>query len=129
MPYNRPGFAKYAKNETGGTLKHGQPACDETGTFVGVAIKQKAPGFGDGMAVQALIADDEEFMLLTKGVVMVDTISGLAVGDDVWLIKAENKLTETEGSNLKFGRVVEVAGERGVPAGKVRIDLDAKDSL
>lgn len=129
MPYNRPGFAKYTKNETGGNLKHGQPVCDATGTFVGVAVKQKAPGFDEGMSVQNLIANGEQYMIITKGVVTVDTVSGFAVGDDVWLIKAENKLTETEGSNLRFGRVVEVAGERGCPTGKVRIDLDAKDSF
>jgi hypothetical protein len=126
MPYKRPGESQYVTNKTGGTLTHGQPFGN--GKFVGVAVKQKAPSFADGMAVQNVIADNEEFLLIVKGVVQVTTISGLEVGDKVFITN-ENKLTETEGSNQKFGRVVEVAGERGTPAGAVRIDLDKKDSF
>lgn len=127
MPYNRPGFAKYVKNTTGSALKHGQPFTD--GTFVGVAVKQKAGHWQDGLTTQTQIAPEEAFMILTKGVVEVPTVSGLAVGDKVWIKTADMTLTETEGSNVKFGRVLEVAGERGTPAGKVRIDLDRKDSF
>lgn len=127
MPYSRPGFAQYVKNETGGTLKQGQPFRDGKGN-VGIAVKQKAGHWQDGLTTQTLIAINEQFLLLVKGVVEVDTVSGLAVGDKVF-ITSGNVLTETEGSNDKFGRVTEVAGERGTPAGKVRIDLDRKDSF
>lgn len=129
MPYKRPGEGKYVTNESGGTLTHGQPFVDKTKAFVGVAVKQKAVGFGDGMAAQAVIAEGEEFFLITKGVVQVPEVSGFAVGDDIWIDPDDNKLTETTTENVKFGRVVEIENERGTPANKVRIDLDAKDSF
>lgn len=127
MPAVRPGNGHYATLTKDPVLKHGG-VCEEDG-FVGVAIKQKARGFAAGMSGQAVIDKGEEFFIVTKGEVTVDTISGLAVGDDVWIIVAENKLTETEGSNLRYGRVKAIAGERGCPTGKVRIDLDAKDGF
>lgn len=127
MPYSRPGAGVYVTNGSGGTIKHGQPFTRDG--FAGVAVKQKANSWKDGISTQALIADGEKFFLITKGIVQVPTVSGFAVGDDVWIIAAENKLTETEGSNVRFGRVVEVAGERGTPTGMVRIDLDLKDGF
>lgn len=127
MPPQRPGNSYYATLSKELTLNHGD-VCEEDG-FVGVAVKQKARGFADGMADQAKIDKGEAFLILTKGVVTVDTISGLAPGDDVYIIVAENKLTETQTGNAKFGRVTEIAGERGCPTGKVRIDLDAKDTI
>lgn len=128
MPPVRPGNGHYATLSKELVLKHGG-VCEQDG-FVGVAVKQKARGFATGtLANQAVIDKNEKFFIVTKGLVTVDTISGLAVGDKVWIIVAENKLTETEGSNAQFGRVSEIAGERGCPVGKVRIDLDAKDSF
>lgn len=130
MPARRPGNGVYVANNKDAEefpLSHGDVATEDG--FVGVAVKQKARSFADGMAVQAVIDEDEEYFLITKGVVTVDTVSGLAVGDDVWIIAEENKLTETKGENLPFGRVTEIAGERGCPEGKVRIDLDAKDGI
>jgi len=129
MPYKRPGESKYVTNETGANLAHGAPFVDKTKAFVGIAVKQKAVGFAEGMAAQNVIVDDEEFLLIVKGVVQVATVSGFAVGDDVWIDPDDNKLTETTTENVKFGRVVEIAGERGTPTGMVRIDLDAKDSF
>lgn len=126
MPYSRPGFAEYVTNESGGTLEQNAPFTD--GNFVGVAIKQKAGHWQDGLTTQTVIAEGEEFLLLTKGVVEVTTVAGLEVGDAVY-ITSENKLTKTESGNTKFGQVTEVAGERGTPSGMVRIDLDKKDSF
>lgn len=127
MPPVRPGSGVYVTNGEGSTLEHGQVATQDG--FVGVAVKQKARSFADGLTLQAIIDKGEDYFLITKGVVTVDTIEGLAVGDDVWIIAAENKLTETTKENLAFGRVTEIAGERGCPKGKVRIDLDAKDGI
>lgn len=122
MPYNRPGRGVYVTNETASaTLDHGQPV--KEGNFVGVAVKQVARGFDSTVADQSTIDDNEEYFLITKGVVEVDTVSGFAVGDAVY-ITSSNVLTETSSSNTAFGRVVEVAGNRGTPSGKVRIDLD-----
>jgi len=62
--------------------------------------------------------------------VQVNTVAGFAKGDAVYITAATGVLTETSAGNVKFGRVVEVVGDgRGVPTGKVRIDLDAKDSF
>jgi hypothetical protein len=108
-------------------LLHGGPATEKG--FVGVAVKQKAAGWNTTTVEQNKIAKGEKYFLITKGIVQVPEVAGFAVGDPIYIIAAENKLTETVGSNLKFGRVVEIENERGTPANKVRIDLDAKDSF
>lgn len=124
MPYNRPGRGVYVKNETASaSLTHGQPV--KEGNFVGIAVKQVSPGFDSTIADATTIEDDEDYFLITKGVVQVDTVSGFAVGDAVY-ITSSNVLTETSSSNTKFGRVVETQNNRGTPSGKVRIDLDMK---
>jgi hypothetical protein len=129
MPYNRPGPGVYVTN--GGTaLTHGQ-VCSHSSGFVGVAVKQKARPWSDGVATQATIDPNEAFFLVTKGIVQVSNadagIAAAAKGTPVY-INATNNLVLATGSP-KFGRIVEVAGSRGVPTGRVRIDLDAKDSF
>lgn len=124
MPYNRPGRGVYVKNETASAaLTHGQPV--KEGNFVGIAVKQVSPGFDSTIADASTIEDDEEYFLITKGIVQTDTVSGFAKGDTVYVTSA-NALTETASGNTKFGTVVEVATNRGTPTGKVRIDLDLK---
>lgn len=123
MPYSRPGYMRYDVN--GGTaLTHGQPVKSAKG-FVGVAVKQKSPNWDVAVTAQQTIAAAEPFAIISKGVVQVPFVAGFADGDRVY-IDATNTLTETAAGNTAFGRVVEVAGERGTPSGKVRIDLDDK---
>jgi hypothetical protein len=129
MPYNRPGPGVYVTN--GATaLTHGQ-ACNHSSGFVGVAVKQKARPWSDGVATQATIDANEPFFLITKGIVQVSNadagIAGAAKGTPVY-INATNVLVLATGSP-KFGRIVEIGGQRGVPANRVRIDLDSKDSF
>jgi hypothetical protein len=127
MTYNRPGAGTHVVNDSGGTLAHNQPA--KLQNYVGVVVKQKATHWSDGLAAEAVIQTGEQAWMITKGIVQVDTVSGFAKGDAVY-ITSGNVLTETATSNTKFGRVIEVVGGgRGVPTGKVRIDLDAKDSF
>lgn len=124
MPYNRPGRGVYVTNETASAaLTHGQPV--KEGSFVGIAVKQVSPGFDSTIADASTIEDNEEYFLITKGIVQTDTVSGFAKGDTVYITSA-NALTETSSGNTKFGTVVEVATDRGTPTGKVRIDLDLK---
>lgn len=124
MPYNRPGRGVYVTNTTASAaLTHGQPV--KEGNFVGIAVKQVSPGFDSTIADATTIEDDEEYFLITKGVVQVDEVSGFAKGDVVYITSA-NALTETSSGNTKFGTVVETENERGTPTNKVRIDLDLR---
>ena len=134
MPYNRPGNIYYTTNAQSGTLKHGQLVISDE--IVGVAIKQKPVSWKLGLADQQIIAVGEKFAMIVKGIVEVPLVGGLAKGDDVYLAAAATNsgvttfaLSETA-TGTRVGRVVEVVGDgRGVPAGKVRIDLDQKDSI
>lgn len=134
MPYNRPGNIEYVTNDSGGTINHGDPA--KIGNLVGVAVKQKAVSWTLGLDAQAQIADGEQFALIVKGIVEVPDEAGFAKGDPIYIADASVTsgvttfdLNETN-TNDKFGVVVEVVGDgRGVPTGRVRIDLDKKDSF
>lgn len=124
MTPNRPGRGVYVTNTTqSAALEHGQPV--KEGRFVGVAVKQKAPGWDSVVADATVIEDDEEYFLIVKGKVLVDNVSGFAVGDDVY-IESDNDLTEVVTGNTRFGTVTEEPGDRGTPAGKCWIDLDIK---
>jgi hypothetical protein len=97
--------------------------------FVGVAVKQKSRTWQDGLAIQATIDAAEPYFLITKGVVQVPNtgISANVKGDPIYITAAG--VLNTTNTNPKFGRIVEVSGQRGTPTGKVRIDLDTKDSF
>ncbi|MBO0705416.1 MAG: hypothetical protein J2P39_08855 [Candidatus Dormibacteraeota bacterium] len=125
MPYNRPGPGVYVVNGEE-PLNHGSPCVVDN--FVGVAVKQRTRGWGDAFAVAAIIDPGEPFFIITKGVVQVsdEGLNGAAKGDEVWV--SEDGTLGTSG-DAKFGRIVEVAGERGTPLNRVRVDLDAKDSF
>lgn len=133
MPYNRPGSGVYVTNSTPGNpapvpINHGSPQVNAG--FVGVAVKQVNRAWDQGLANQAVIDVGEQYYLITKGTVQpLNTgISANVKGDPIYITPA-GALTATPGTNAKFGRIIEVAGQRGVPTGKVRIDLDSKDSF
>lgn len=127
MPVNNPIRGVRVQNTTAsGTLDHGQPVAE--GNFVGVAVKQLARGWEDGLDVQATIEDDEFYYLITKGEVQVPFVTGFAKGDAVY-IDGSNVLTETNTGNLRFGRVTAIENTEGVPDGYVRIDLDDKSAV
>jgi len=117
----------YVTNGSGDTYDHGLPVVE--GNFVGVTVKQKAASWDAGLAAQSLIADNEEYFIITKGEVQVANVAGFAKGDAVY-ITAANVLTETDSGNTPFGRVTETTSDnRGVPIGQVRIDLDVKTAV
>jgi hypothetical protein len=134
--YPRPGVMYYTTNGTGGTIAHRAPCISDDGNVVGIAIKQKSVGWAEGLAAHSVIPDGEDFVMVTKGIVEVDTEAGFDKGNAIYIADASTTngvttfdLTET-GTDTPFGRVVEVVGDgRGVPTGKVRIDLDKKDSV
>lgn len=133
MPYSRPGYMYY--DVATKSVVHGGSVTEHG--MVGVAVKQGNAPFGTGPAFSApgvvnpllnTIAIAEPFAMITKGIVEVP-LTGIvtpAKGDAVYIVAADNTLTKTAGANLKYGRIVEIAGQRGCPTGKVRIDLDHK---
>ncbi|MET0604398.1 MAG: DUF2190 family protein [Baekduia sp.] len=130
MTYSRPGAGTHLVNSTGAILTHGQPV--SIGGISGIAIKQKATKWSDPFTAATQIQTGEKFWCITKGIVQVDSapLTTPAKGDPVYIVVATNVLTKTVGSNVKFGRIVELPGDgRSVPAGKARIDLDMKDSF
>lgn len=128
MPYNRPSASVYVTNTSAGVYLHGAPVLQSN--EVGVAVKQKATRWSDGLTVQNQIQIGEQFLLIIAGVVQVaDGGAGFIDGDPVY-ITAANVLTKTATANTKFGRCVEVVGDgRGVPVGMVRINLDLRSSF
>lgn len=124
MPYSRPGAIQLVTATK--AVWHGYPAT-ESG-FVGVAVKIKAPAAGAGVGTpQKQIAIGENFNLIKKGEVQVRFVPGVAKGDALYIVPADNTLTETAGGNLRFGVCSALAGEKGCPSGYMRVDLDAKD--
>jgi Uncharacterized conserved protein (DUF2190) len=105
-------------------VRHGAPTVEQG--VAGIAVKQVEPPLTGAYADRDLVAIGEAFEILHKGQVEVDTVAGFAKGDPVYITAATNVLSETAAGNVAFGRVVEVAGERGTPTGQVRIDLDER---
>lgn len=132
MPKNRPGRIKYVTATK--TTTHGAPCAESN--FVGVAVKQTAPSWSTAYSAQQTIAIGEKFAIIAKGYVEVDSaIAGLAgavKGDTVWINNTNNALTLTDpgaGNGRKYGRVSELAGQRGGATNRLRVDLDSKDSF
>lgn len=132
MPYQRPGNVVYVVNGSGGVYLHGQAVIEtrDTGSEIGIAIKQKPAHWSDGLAAQNQIQVGEPYIIIRRGVVSVpDGGANFADGDPVY-ITSGNALTKTSGGNTKFGRVVELPADgRGVPAGQVRVNLDERNSF
>jgi hypothetical protein len=129
--YNRPG-TRYYVNSASRARQH-RAACVED-NVVGTAQKQKQPTSDVGLAgnAQTTIAVGEPFVIICKGVVKVPFVAGFAKGDPVWINITNDVLTEADpggGNGRKFGRVVEIQGQRGTETGFARVDLDMKDSF
>ena len=143
MPEVRPGEVHYvgARARAPATPKHGQP-CTADG-FVGIAIKQQPPPGGTGLndPAHTTIGATEAFIIQIKGRVYIDnTVTGIAGGGALSAIKGSpiymtlatgvlNIAGPASATVARFGRCTEIAGERGVGTGKIRVDLDAKDGL
>lgn len=126
MPYSRPGYMYYATATK--AVNHGDP-CVENGVC-GVAVKQKAPPSTAAAGTpQKQIAVSEPFAIISKGVVQVPNTITATKGAPIYITAATNALTLTAAGNVKYGLCVEVAGQRGTPTGRMRVDLDKKDSF
>lgn len=133
MSEERPGNAFYAVATK--AVQHNAP-CIELG-FSGRAVKQIAAPAGTGLGATIItqIQVGEAFIIRDKGRHYFPNTRSeggtFAKGDPVYIIAATNLLTATSnsGANPKFGRVAEIAGERGVGTGMMRVDLDAKSTF
>jgi Uncharacterized conserved protein (DUF2190) len=132
MAQNRPGRAHYATATK--EVAHGAPCVEDN--FAGIAIKQIAApggtGLGDDLITKVQVG--EQFIIEHKGLWTVPNVDAaaatFAVGDDVWIDPDDNTTTSAHaGNEAKFGRVEAIAGQRGTPTGKMRVDLDARDSF
>jgi hypothetical protein len=125
--------------------RHGDPVVYDK--VVGVAVKQKGVASDVGLGSEAAgyasqaIASGEPFAIISKGIVQLynttngrkgGTALGAVKGSPVYISAAHVLAitgTAAEAGPFKFGRVVEVAGQRGTPTGMIRVDLDKKDSI
>lgn len=129
MPEWRPGQIEYFTATK--AVNHGAP-CTELGV-AGIAIKQVAAPAGTGLGAATItqVGIGEQFAIVKRGRVYVDnagTGAPYAKGATLYIIPASNLLTNSAAGNVKFGRVVEVPPTRGVGTGKMRVDLDDRDS-
>jgi hypothetical protein len=127
--YNRPG-ARYYVNAATRQRNHGDPCVEDN--MVGVAQKQKQPSSTIALASYKVIAVGESHVIINKGVVRVPFVAGAVKGSTVWINITNDAITLTDpgaGNGRKFGRVVEIAGQRATETGFMRVDLDAKDSF
>lgn len=109
---------------------HGDP-CVEGGVS-GIAFKQATPTWDQSFATQKNIGIGENFLILDKGEVEVATIGGAVKGQPIYILTATNALqTAVPGAGLgyPFGRVAELAGQRGTPTGRMMVDQDAKANI
>lgn len=121
----RPGAAKYL---TATKATNHKAACTELG-FTGVAIKQRAKPWSEGYTNPGVIAIGEQFVMRVRGQHEFPNtgISGATQGQAVYIVAATNALTLTASGNVPFGYVAELpGGNRGVPTGRLRIDIERK---
>lgn len=129
--YNRPG-TRYYVNAASRARQH-RAACVED-NVVGTAQKQKQPTSDVGFtgSAQTTIALAEPFAIVCTGIVKVPYVATAAKGSTVWINVTNDALTLVDpgaGNGRKFGRVVEIQGQRGTETGFMRVNLDMKDSF
>jgi Uncharacterized conserved protein (DUF2190) len=125
MPYERPGERFYPTSATK-AVDHGLP-CIENG-IAGVAIKQQPAPFGAALGgtpdPAKRIIVGEKFVIDCWGIVEIPNtgIAAATKGALVYITEADNVMSLTSGAGkTRFGRVFELAGERGTPTGKLRV--------
>ena len=124
-PFNlEPGSVAYVV--AGVAVRHKAVASDDG--YAGVAIKQDIPPADGVRADRDLIGAGKAYILALRGKcdVLASDLPGITKGTLVYVVPATNAVTTTATSNVVLGRVSELAGERGTPADKVRINMDQR---
>jgi hypothetical protein len=114
----------------GVAIEHGRPHRFNA-NLRGIALKQRQPAWDSALTAQGTILATEPFYLKDKGEcrVVLATHPGItdtSKGAPVFIIPATHLLTTTASGNERFGAVVEASGERGLPTGHIRIDMDRR---
>jgi hypothetical protein len=124
--YDRPGKIAYIPQGPGAPVQHNAPV--KVGALRGFAIKQKATKWSDGYGTT--IGATEPCAAKVKGVGLAPLVSGATRFAGCW-INPDNTLALDGGvaNSVKFGLIVELPGDRGCPAGFMRVDLDLRDSF
>jgi 3D (Asp-Asp-Asp) domain-containing protein len=108
-------------------VNHGDPCIE--GGVAGIALKQQSPGWQTAFADVKKIQIGEPFLIREKGRVEVATLGGAVKGQSVFITPATNALTLTgTAPAIPFGKVVELAGQRGTPTGRMMVDLEMRDN-
>jgi hypothetical protein len=133
MPEQRPGTILAIPSATR-AVNHGAVTVEpNTATGIpGVAVKTAAAPAGTGLGAAAInqIQVGEQFNLIVKGKVYIDNPGGVFTRfQAVYVTGTTGVLTATAAGNVLLGRVTEIAGDRGVGTGKMRVDLDLKSSV
>jgi hypothetical protein len=129
--YDRPGKITYVPQGPGAPVQHNAPV--KVGALRGFAIKQKATKWSDGFSAggpATTIGATEPFAVKAKGVGLAPLVSGATRFAGCW-INPDNTLALDGGvaNSVKLGLIVELPGDRGCPAGFMRVDLDLRDSF
>lgn len=130
MPEWRPGNIVPIWSATS-AVQHGAPCVE--GGVPGVAVKSAVAPAGTGLGATEItqIGVGERFNLIVKGKVYVDNpAAAFSRLDPVYIDSADNTLVTAAGAGIvKFGVCIEIAGDRGVGTGKMRVDLDLKSTF
>jgi hypothetical protein len=110
-------------------INHAKPHYQ--GGLVGVVQKQDQPGSFDSLASRTQVQAGVKYFLLTKGETEQDAIAGAVLGSPVFITKADDTLVlaDAGAATVPFGRVTGLPGQFGLPAGRMRIDMDLKDNV
>jgi hypothetical protein len=110
-------------------VNHGDPCVE--GGVTGIALKQQTPKWDAALATHKTIVVGEPFLIRDKGTVEVAALAG-AKGTPVYIVTATNVLQTAvpgAGTGFPFGRIADLAGERGTPTGRMMVDMDLKDNI
>jgi hypothetical protein len=100
------------------------------GGLVGIVQKQDEPGSFDSIASRTQVQAGIKYVLEVKGDVEVNALAGAVVGAPVYISTVDDSLSLVDDANhVPFGRVSAVAGTFGLPAARMRVDLDLKDNV
>jgi hypothetical protein len=108
-------------------VRNDEPAVDNG--FVGKVVKQATPPADGPRADRNLVKTGEAYILRLTGVIEIakSTISAATKGQLVYIKTTDHTYALAAGTDfVPLGRVSSLAGERGTPLDKLRVNLNVK---